>query len=324
MAAQLEKFTITPLDHFHWRLCDSVPIRLEHSLSIQNYRGRLPSVSHWNQYLSEQEIQTLSKWSVCLEHCYTDLPHLQGEEDERSRRFVAATSACLRFLTPSRINGNHCLQLERAPSGELRPFNYVRPLAPIGLEDCESLAPEIIASDFHGLTSWLNWISAFAVNGRNYQPLWISLSLSEKAYTEHYKPIRHVLRVMALESLIADSKIYGRKAFRTRLLPLTTGWDLYQAYASDIQRLPVMPVNSELLKDIVDLRNEIAHGAPVPQKWIQKSGRNGSYNLAYADQLTEAATALVRLLWLHILNNNLQNTFSDKEQMAAYFQSASR
>src|SRR5262245_61183002 len=118
MTSPIEKFSITPLARCAWQLSDALPLDLSNGLSIQNYQGRVPSIAHWDQYLSKNDIETVAHWNVCMEHRYLGQPHLQGEENESSRRFVAAAVACLRFLTPSVANGNHCLQLEKTPSGD--------------------------------------------------------------------------------------------------------------------------------------------------------------------------------------------------------------
>ena len=48
MSSLAQKFTITTLDRCDWRFEQSLPIELGHVLSIQNYQGRLPPISHWN------------------------------------------------------------------------------------------------------------------------------------------------------------------------------------------------------------------------------------------------------------------------------------
>lgn len=320
MPTLIEKVSITPLDRLNWRLSDSLPIELGHGLSIQNYHGRVPPISHLDEYLSKHDIETVGNWSVCLQHKYLGQPSVQADAEESSRRLVAATVACLRFLVPSYANGNHCLQLEAPSTGDLSPFNYVRPvISRTALEDCEAFSPEIDVDRLIRFTAWIDWISDFVANGRKYLPLWISLNFSEKSYMEYDKSVRHVLRVMALEALFSDARVYGLPALKTRLLPLVAGSDLYEFYRSDIQRLPSMTANQKLLTDVLVLRNEIAHGRPVPHKWMKRDGRQGAdRNLAYADHLTEAVTALVRVVWLHILNNKLQAVFSHKDQMIQY------
>jgi hypothetical protein len=222
------------------------------------------------------------------------------------------------MLIPSHISGNHCLQLEKTPN-ELNPFNYLRPATSIRLQDCEAFGPEISPSDFDRFKGWIDWIADFAADGQKYLPLWISLNLSETACTQPEKRIHHLLQVMSLEALVSDAKTYGSRAFLKRLLPLVDGLDLYASYRSNKQVLPAMIANQKLLTDVLVLRNEIAHGRVIPRKWLVRDRRQGAdYKLSYADELTEAVTALVRFMWQHILDNNLQPVFTDKRQMAAY------
>lgn len=55
--AMIEKFSMTPLDRFDWRLPPHLPIELGHGLSVQNYVGSLPAIDHWDEYLSKDDIR---------------------------------------------------------------------------------------------------------------------------------------------------------------------------------------------------------------------------------------------------------------------------
>jgi hypothetical protein len=209
--------------------------------------------------------------------------------------------------------------LERLPTGELEPFHFLRPVSRTVLEQLESFGPEFDPSSFAVFKSWLDWIVDFAADGRRYLPLWISLNFAALSYREHYKPMRHVLRVMALEALFSDKGKFGKRAFISRVLPFVTGWDLYAPYHSSAQHLPQKPVDAALLEDIVKMRNDIAHGAPIRPEWIAQRVRRNSDDITYADELTDAVTALLRMVWAHILTNNLQKMFSDKAAVAKGF-----
>jgi len=128
---------------------------------------------------------------------------------------------------------------------------------------------------------------------------------------------------MALEALFSDKQVYGKRAIKSRLLPLIDGADLYAVYRSEFQSLHPLLVDKTLIEDVVSLRNEIAHGGGVPQAWLKTPSRN-AVNKSYLDDLTDAGTALVRLVWLHILDNSLQSLFSDKIKMASYCASGAK
>jgi len=320
MADLLNKVSVTPLDRCDWKLKQSLPINLGKGLSVQNYSGRVPSVEFWEENLSKEDRKDLGRWSVCLEHTYLGPPHLDGEENKVSKQILVCAVACLRFLVPSFANGAHCLQIEERPKKELVAFNYERPLSRAGLEGVEILSPELDETRLYRYRVWIDWIEDFAQNAyRKYQPLWISLNFSEKSYFEFYKPLRHVLRVMALEALFSDVKVYSGEAMESRLLPMIDGADLYSPYRSDLQSLRPMIADKKLIKDVVVLRNDIAHGRGVPERWLKKPSQFlSSGNQSYLDDLTDAATALLRYVWLHILENRLQDVFSDKAKMAQY------
>ena len=166
----------------------------------------------------------------------------------------------------------------------------------------------------------MDWIVMFMSNWETYFPLYVSMNLSEKAYLEPSPSVRHMLRVMSIEALLSSETVYGKRIM-PRILKLLGGKDLYAQYESDIQCLPTLICDETLLDQIFTARKKIGHGDRMPREWVKKHGRQGSErSLCYADMLTEAATSIVSLLWQHILNERLQETFADKAKLEAYLQ----
>ena len=69
--------------------------------------------------------------------------------------------------------------------------------------------------------------------------------------------------------------------------------DLYAPCHSSAQHLPQKLVDSTLLEDIVKMRNDIAHGSPIRPEWTAQRVRRGTDDISYADELTDAVTAVM-------------------------------
>src|SRR5690242_19680182 len=125
---------------------------------------------------------------------------------------------------------------------------------------------------------------------------------------------------MALEALFSTESSFGKKAL-TRRIPklLGTGIDLYEDYRVDFLDLPQMKLTVDLIKDVYTLRNKIAHSDVLPESWQNTIVRDGlNEGISYLGQLPEAAISIGRSAWMKILNEGLQDIFSDTQKMQAY------
>ena len=98
--------------------------------------------------------------------------------------------------------------------------------------------------------------------------------------------------------------------------------DIYAQYRNNDQpSLPLMTVCS-VLGDVCKLRNKVAHGNALPSEWLARNRRLSTdlgRQLTYAEELLEAATGMLKLVWETIIANGLQASFADKGSMEAYF-----
>lgn len=205
-------------------------------------------------------------------------------------------------------------------NGRLDPFTIALRGEPVFLEDCEFHVGGIQISHLEEMHKLIPWVLRFRGHHMDYYPLYLSLRLCEKAYFEETPEVRHLLRVMALEALVSAEDEFGKTALKKRIPKLIGDpVDLYEQYeASSARRLPSMNL-CDVLNDVCELRNKIAHGDRPPVQWFEANRRQGDGGrLSYVDELREAAAAIVSLAWLRILRENLMETMTDKTKMRAF------
>lgn len=325
MSQQITRISIVPLRNWHYALKASLPFNLGRGFVIQDLSQSLSQVdvAIWNQYISPEEQKQIKGETLCLEHRYQITPEI-GEDEKQSERLLQYVAAHLRFLVPNKTNAEYILCVE-LKSGLLEPFSFTPDSYPLFLEDCEKLCSEIGVQHLEALKAEMSWIVQFRKNWREFYPLFLSLLFSEKAYREETNEVRHLLRVMALEALVSSDTVFGKNALINRLGKLIgTSTDLYAQYRTELQ--PSLPqlIFGNVIADVCELRNKVAHGDKLPAAWLKRDRRRGelggSYSLSYADELREAVTSMVSLAWKKIINDGLQSTFGDKAKMEAYFQ----
>lgn len=278
----------------------------------------------WSKFVAPEDQDEIKQWSVCLEHRFRTTPEI-GEDERQSERFLHFIVAHLRLLVPTKTNAN-CFLQGGIENEQLDPFRFSHHVDPVFLEDCEILCTEITVEHLRRLKSMIPWVVKLKDNWPTYYPLYLSLRLSEKAYLEQDTDIRHLLRVMALEALFSSGNKYGKKALVPRMGKfLGEDADLYEQYRNAFQLgLPRMPLK-QVVSDVCDLRNRIAHGEPIPDRWLQRDRRFGQgYSLNRADELREAATSMMSASWRKLLGDSLQQVFADKSKVGTYLQIPSK
>jgi hypothetical protein len=328
----VEKLTVVPVLDFDLFHAEGLPpggFDLGFGVRVEDFSERMAKLSLgvWQRAFSEDQMKEIKNWSTCLVHRYQAPPTI-GEAESDSGNFLGYIIAHLRLIAPNRTSRNDELYLQVTGSGGLDPFRCSKsPFWPqIHLTDSEKVVLGISLSHLETLKSWMPWIVEFWRHWRAYYPLWVSLDFLEKFYLEYNSfRARHLFRVMALEALLCSEhdKDYGRQALKSKL-PKLLGWhcDLYATYQNDLitARLPVLPLTDRLIDDMYTLRNKVAHGDQMPPDWM-KEYRPGwvDQNVSYAAVLCEAAGSMLRLIWLKIVSEGLQQTFADKKRMQKFF-----
>jgi hypothetical protein len=76
-----------------------------------------------------------------------------------------------------------------------------------------------------------------------------------------------------------------------------------------------------VLRDVCALRNKVAHGDAIPDRWLTRNCRHTivGQQLNYCEELLEASTGMLSLAWQTIIDGRLQAHFGTKDKMEAYF-----
>jgi hypothetical protein len=316
----MKNLIIAPLKDRQWNLRSKLPLELADRFAVRDVSGVLAkdSLQLWEEYVSKKQMEEVETWHDSLVREYDDQTS-DGTDDERLLYYAIAH---LRIISPNRTSGSDRIKGSTRKEG-LLVSQYTYTVQPIFLEDCE-FGFEISVPALESLRLWMPWIEEFCRDWRKYYPLYVSMRLSEKAYLENDLDIRHLLRVAAIEALFGSEKVFGQNAVVPRVMRFVGQGkkvDLYSSYRSEFQHLPKLPLTEQLLRDMYVLRNKIAHGDRIPEKWKKEPLRHATLDhrpLMHADILREAATAVLRLSWGRIVPERLQSVFADKAQMEAF------
>ena len=319
MSQSISKVSIVPLSWWEPALERRLPFELGGGISVENVSSL---ISHSDLHLlvsdPDEQVQ-VTKWSACLLHKYEVVPD-GNLTNERSRDLLFYVAAHLRLIVPTTTSFRRCLQACMGNS-QIYLESYSYSFNRIWLEDCEGMCAQIKEPHIEKLRVWVPWIIRLIENWEGFYPLYLSLHLSERARLADDPRIRHLLLVMALEALVSSKNRYGRRTFVPRIKKLLgSNLDLYEKYRCGLQsNLPPL-ILGEIIEDVFALRNTIAHGDKLRNDWIIPNRRMGkNVRLHHADELREAATSMLALVWNKIIDENLQETFADKSKMKAYF-----
>jgi hypothetical protein len=244
----------------------------------------------------------------------------EAQQCRPSEELVRMLGACLRLIRPTRqssemmwgrirdngkfdvLGFNHPVNLVETPENQK--------LFSIRNEDADHLrvyAPEFLramrgqfwkfrmAVQFHELGHWQQW----SPKGRYL--LWASAI--ESIYTSHGREHKG--------SLVAKERIKWFLGENTSIYPA--------GELSDLLNDPNITV-AQIVDELYDVRNFIAHGDRIPDRIFQNALRDGFNGRATVFQvLFEAQSFIIRKSLLKILHDNLLDHFADAAPAEAYF-----
>jgi hypothetical protein len=314
---------MTPLD---WasNLRGSVPLQLGFGFEVRDMSADVANLDLdvWKRFVSDEERERVKGWSVCLVNSYREF--IRGDREKLVETLMHYVVAHLRIIVPNRTNADRFLRADVTAQG-LEPLSISAHTESMYLEDCEQMCAELCVGHLQKLRSWMPWIVRFRRRWRTFYPLFLSLYFAEMARREDDPRVRHMLRVMALEALVSTDKTYGFNALRPKL-PKLLGpqTDIYAQYRNiDQPSLPPL-ILSNVLRDVCALRNKVAHGDAIPDRWLTRNCRHTidfGQQLNYCEELLEASTGMLSLAWQAIIDGRLQAHFGTKDKMEAHFNS---
>jgi hypothetical protein len=275
----------------------------------------------WKRFVSDEERDRVKGWSVCLVNNYREF--VRGDRERLVETLMHYVVAHLRLIVPNRTNADRFLRADVTREG-LKPLTITVHTEALYLEDCEQMCAELRVGHLQKLKSWMRWIMGFRIRWKKFYPLFLSLYFAEMARREDDPRVRHVLRVMALEALVSTEKAYGFNALRPKLPKLLgSQTDIYAQYRNSDQ--PFLPplILLNVLRDVCALRNKVAHGDAIPDRWLTRNCRHTivGQQLNYCEELLEASAGMLSLAWRTIIDGRLQAHFGTKDKMEAYFNS---
>ncbi len=320
MRSRSNRVIITPLD-WAFNLRSVLPFHLGFGFEVRDVSSDLENLDLevWKRFVSDKEREGVRGWSVCLVNKYREF--VRGDRERLVETLMHYVVAHLRLIVPNKTNADRFLRADVTTQG-LDPLTLTAHTESLYLEDCEEMCAELRLVHLQKLRSWMAWIVGFRRRWKAFYPLFLSLYFAEMARREDDARVRHVLRVMALEALVSTDKIYGFKALRPKL-PKLLGpqTDIYAQYRNSDQ--PFLPplILLSVLRDVCTLRNKVAHGDVIPNRWLARNCRQTivGQQLNYCEELLEASTGMLSLTWQAIIDGHLQANFGSKDKMETYF-----
>jgi hypothetical protein len=321
MPARAERIIVTPLE-WSQNLEGFLPFPLGFGFEVRDMGTDMAELNLdiWKRFASEEELDRIKGWSICLVCSYREL--FRGAKERLVEDLMHYVVAHLRFIVPNRAHADRFLRAN-VVGEKLDPLTISPRAELLLLEECEQMCSEIQPEHLEKLKSWMPWIMSFKRRWKAWYPLYLSLYFAEMARAEDDARIRHVLRVMALEALFSTEKTYGLRALQPKLPKLLGPQiDIYEQYRNNDQPFfpPLILLN--VLRDVCTLRNKVAHGDTIPDRWLTRNCRYAmEQQLNYCEELLEASTGMLASTWRAIIDGGLQAEFGTKGKMEAYFRS---
>jgi hypothetical protein len=155
------------------------------------------------------------------------------------------------------------------------------------------------------------------------------LSLQDAAhFIDRQWKARMSLACSAIES-IYSSQTQDHEHSGSRLMKARIKWFLGEStsiyWPGDVQSFlhgGKEPTIGDVLDDLYDVRNFLAHGDRVPDKYFSQFSHSAGYSATETNQLTvleEAASFIVRASLIKILKDDLLEHFKGGPESQAYF-----
>jgi len=302
-----------------------LPLEIMRDVRVENVTGiigdRAINFLKGARHISEKQLSTLKRIKHGLVHRH--IGSGDHEEREASRTRVEQVMACLRVIRPTREIGSmldgHLEQEEFVIDSintlhEMVEVPNIQKLYDIRLKDL--LALQELAPRF---------LHAFATD------CWRIKMATQFYQAGHFSSgnlwkIRYFLWTSALEALYTSTeREHNGKLVSCERIKFFLGEDT-RIYSNDEEQYaylgsPPQFTVGDLVGDCYKIRNFIAHGARIPDRWFDE-GRSGlGEPVRYAEVLLEAASVMVRLTIIKILRDNLVEAFTPKRGADRYFAS---
>ncbi len=302
------KATLIPLFYVDHDVLSRTPFPIWGDIAIENVEGLLTAehFSLWREYIDQRSRKRLASAPVAMVHRYSS-DDLVGRREEESKDLLFKVVTCLRLIKPTRDEFT-AVQAKVGEGGQMDVFS-VTPPSHVGLNVPSSEA--LNQTDVTDLRA-LNQCAAAFLEMADAGPAGFRrairfLNLGYQGMQDSV--IQLITWVIGIESIyrVSDEGMSQDELFSRIVTLLQAESDIYsdsamRRYFGDF-RLTV----GDVLPDLFDLRNRLAHGLWVPDEWKDRSGHStpGGSIVQYADTLREAASYILRKSILQTVLNFL-------------------
>jgi hypothetical protein len=299
-----------------------LPATLTPDMTVENVTPlfRNDTWKHFEGEISKRDLEVLKRVKHAIVYRYASTEYGSGELDEQSVKLVHNLAACLRLIRPMRqyalvMNG----PLQADGTIKIQRFDHPIHLMEIphiqkgfslrnrDVTELQSVAPSFLDAMFGEYWKFRMPVSLYEA-GHFQDTFWKS---------------RFFLWSSAIEAIFtsqtSDREHSGGKVAKARVK-----WFLgpsTRIYApGDVPSFAPQPepMIADVIDDLYEVRNCVAHGDKVPDKFLVRAS-TGYENTNRLATLEEAASFIVRASLLKILKNNLLIHFKGGAESESYF-----
>ena len=299
-----------------------LPAMITPDVTVENV-ATMFKTDTWNFFekeMSKRDMEVLRRINIAIVHRYLSTRYGTSGPEQDSIQVVHNVAACLRLIRPMRqyalvING----ALEPDGTIQIQSFDH-----PVHLMDVPQIQKGFLLRN-RDVTDLQSIASSFltAMAGQ-YWKFRMPLSLYEAGhFQDRFWKSRFIVWSSAIEAIFTsqtrDREHSGSKVAKARIR-----WFLganTKIYApGDVPSIAPQPEPTidSVLDDLYEVRNCIAHGNRVPDKFFVQAASWGE-NTNRLQTLEEAASFIVRASLLKILKQGLLNHFKGGSESQAYF-----
>ena len=272
--------------------------------------------------IGKRDLEVLKQVKHAIVHRYFSRQYGAGDMEQQSANIVHNLAACLRLIRPMRqfaLMMNGPLQADGTIS--IQSFNHPIHLMEIPhIQKGFSLRNRDVA-EFQSFAP--NFLDAMT---GEYWKFRMPVSLYEAGhFQDRFWKNRFFLWSSAIEALFTsqtpDREHSGSKVAKARVkwfLGATTKIYAPGDVPSFMPQLEPEPTIADVIDDIYEVRNCIAHGDKVPDKFFAQTS-TGYENINRIATLEEAASFIVRASLLKILKDRLLHHFKGGPESQLYF-----
>lgn len=321
------KFAFFPIYSLGFRWSESqfdltkLPYEIAPNLAIENVSPLLPDNAFelWKPMLGENVFKRLERLEYALIHRFDD----DSEANPANHSLLNFAVSCLRIIRPMRQGVLTNVHGRVADDGKLdvQGFGLAERQSGVEVVEAHKLAT-LRTEDAETLRTLLpNFARAMSGDFWKFR---MAVQFHDLGYFQSYNWMpRFLLWASALESIYTS---HNREHQGSRVAIARIKWFLgenTQVYydATPLRTIPECTLTlNDVLDDLYEFRNFVAHGDRIPDKFFNSFPRQGvNGGVCKLEVLSEAASFVIRHSLIRILQEGLLDQFADAGPAEAFF-----